>query len=512
MRTSKILAAILTVAFFLRIFQLTTVPLSLHGDDIGVGYNAWTLLKNGTDEYGEKFPLTFRADISPLIFYVTVPSIALFGNSEFAIRLPSAICGVLTVLVAYLLTKKIFRLFEITHASKLVLLSALSLSISPWHIQASRIAHDAGLALLIQLVAAVIFLIFLEKENRSLLLLSACLFGLSVYAYHTPSFTTPVLLLLLLITFRKKLDPFRPAVLLAFFIFIAVITPMALHRISKPLGDTRFGGINIFIREQPNENLFIAVPRRFAMSFVNQLNPVSWFLDSSSSRYFNVKSSGFLYLLDSAFILLGIWKLKSKLRLFLLGWIFIGLSAGALTSGPVNGGRILFILPPILIFSSMGLYCILQTAFKKNLFLPVIIISLYMFSLSNFLIQYFIGPQLFYREWEYGAKAVAQFALSRESQVRAVVITDQIKQGYVYVLFYGKKSPLWIQSVFYKKHPYIGYSAFGNYEFRPINWEGDRQLHNTLLIGTPEEIPPVFFSYSILAPDGAILYGAVRTN
>src|SRR3989344_596494 len=138
----------------------------------------------------------------------------------------------------------------------------------------------------------------LVKQKPGLLLLSAFLFGLSVYAYHTPSFTTPVLLLLLLVTFRKILNRFRPILLLAFFIFIAVITPIALHRISKPLGDTRFGGINIFIREQPDENLLVTIPRRFAVSFINQLNPVSWFWDTSSSRYFNVNNNGFLYVLD----------------------------------------------------------------------------------------------------------------------------------------------------------------------------------------------------------------------
>ncbi|HCS79097.1 TPA: hypothetical protein DIV55_05155 [Patescibacteria group bacterium] len=512
MRSSKVLVAILLLAFFFRFFQLTSVPPSLHGDEIGVGYNAWTLLTSGAGEYGEKFPLTFRADISPLIFYLTVPAIAFFGPTEFAIRSLSTLTGVLTVFVAYVFCLKLCRLYGLLN-SRICLLFTLLMAISPWHIQVSRIGHDASLALLIQMIAMIIFLHFLEKQKPGLLLLSAFLFGLSVYAYHTPSFTTPVLLLLLLVTFRKILNRFRPILLLAFFIFIAVITPIALHRISKPLGDTRFGGINIFIREQPDENLLVTIPRRFAVSFINQLNPVSWFWDTSSSRYFNVKNNGFLYVLDFGLISLGIWNLKSKLRLFLLGWIIIGLSAGALTTGPVNAGRILFILPPLLLFASIGFFSVLQIMLKKNLNLLVVLVSVYILGLSNFLIQYFnVSPQLFYKKWEYGAKEAAKFSLSHESQVQKIVITDQIKQGYIYVLYYGQKSPAWIQSVFNKKHPYIGYSAFGNYEFRTINWERDRYLKQTLFIGTPDEIPSAFFINSISAPDGTVLYGIVQTD
>ena len=160
MKNGKALVAILILAFFLRFFNLSTIPPSLHGDEIGVGYNAWTLLTNGSGEYGEKFPLTFRADVSPLIFYITVPAIALFGTSEFAIRLPSVIIGMLTILITYLLTKKLFQLYALPYSSIVSLLFTLCLAISPWHIQVSRIAHDAGLALLMQAAATNISILF----------------------------------------------------------------------------------------------------------------------------------------------------------------------------------------------------------------------------------------------------------------------------------------------------------------------------------------------------------------
>ena len=35
----------------------------------------------------------------------------------------------------------------------------------------------------------------------------------------------------------------------------------------------------------------------------------------------------------------------------------------------------------------------------------------------------------------------------------------------------------------------LGYDAIGKYEFRPINWQEDKTIANTLLVGTAEEIP-----------------------
>src|SRR3989344_179493 len=108
-----ILVLILLVASFLRLYKLSQVPPSLYWDEASLGYNAFSILKTARDEHGAFMPLTNFAAFGdykpPGYIYATVPSIFLFGLTEFATRFPSAFFGILTVLLTYLLAKKLFK-------------------------------------------------------------------------------------------------------------------------------------------------------------------------------------------------------------------------------------------------------------------------------------------------------------------------------------------------------------------------------------------------------------------
>src|SRR3989344_6658242 len=170
-----ILIVIICIAAVLRFYKLASVPPSLYWDEASLGYNAYSILKTLHDEHGKFLPLTNFAAFGdykpPGYIYATVPSIAIFGLNEFATRFPSAFFGVLTVILTYFLTKKLFsegyqkyqKYEEYQELSSkreksargtrdtrgtldtpqiIALLSALMLAISPWHIQFSRGAFE----------------------------------------------------------------------------------------------------------------------------------------------------------------------------------------------------------------------------------------------------------------------------------------------------------------------------------------------------------------------------------
>src|SRR5438045_9617274 len=85
------LILIVLIASFVRLYQLSAVPPSPFLDEVSNGYNAYSLLKTGNDEYGKHLPLLMQAynDFRPTLFvYLMIPFIQFFGLSVFSIRLP----------------------------------------------------------------------------------------------------------------------------------------------------------------------------------------------------------------------------------------------------------------------------------------------------------------------------------------------------------------------------------------------------------------------------------------
>ena len=150
-----ILVIIFVLAAFLRLYKLGAVPPALYWDEASLGYNAYSILKTGFDEHHNFMPLTNFAAYGdykpPLYIYATVPSIAVFGLNEFAVRFPSAFFGFLTVVLVYFLTKKLFLNGPFLKIKKVEIdvpiIATFLLAISPWHLQFSKAAFEANLGL-----------------------------------------------------------------------------------------------------------------------------------------------------------------------------------------------------------------------------------------------------------------------------------------------------------------------------------------------------------------------------
>jgi 4-amino-4-deoxy-L-arabinose transferase-like glycosyltransferase len=109
---NKILVAIFLLSAVIRFYRIADTPPSLNWDEVSHGYNAYSILKSGKDEWGQTLPLIFRAygDYKlPVYIYTTIVSVAVFGLNTFAVRLPSVLAGIASVVFTYLLVKELFR-------------------------------------------------------------------------------------------------------------------------------------------------------------------------------------------------------------------------------------------------------------------------------------------------------------------------------------------------------------------------------------------------------------------
>ena len=134
---------ILALATFLRMWKLGATPSGFYVDEAAIGYNAFSLLKTGRDEFGMLLPSLLRSFTvfgAPVYSYLLVPIYAVMGMSVFSTRLLTVFSGVLGVFWIYLLVKRIEN-------KTMALLMAALLSVSAWHLTYSRTVYEVNLGL-----------------------------------------------------------------------------------------------------------------------------------------------------------------------------------------------------------------------------------------------------------------------------------------------------------------------------------------------------------------------------
>ena len=231
---------IILLASFLRLNSLNSVPPSASVDEVSIGYNAYSILQTGKDEYGAKFPIILRAydDWRPALYvYLVVPFVKLFGLSVFAVRFPSVILSVLTVVATYFLTKELFK-----NSLKIPEVASLLLAISPWHIYISRLGHEVNAGLSFFIFG---FLFFLLRRSY----LSVLFFGLSFISYQSEKFFIPLFVLILVFLYKKVFFEQKKSFIIATFLGFIILIPFIKETLS-PNALIRLKGTNLFNSQQ----------------------------------------------------------------------------------------------------------------------------------------------------------------------------------------------------------------------------------------------------------------------
>src|SRR3989344_5967513 len=135
-RTVLLLVVIVIIATFLRLYHITTTPPGLYPDEAMNGSNAQEAIATGN--YKVFYPENNGRE--GLFMNIQAMSLMAFGvNEPWALRFPSAIFGIFTVLGLYFLTRELF-------GKEVGLLATFLLATSFWHIMFSRIGFRAIMA------------------------------------------------------------------------------------------------------------------------------------------------------------------------------------------------------------------------------------------------------------------------------------------------------------------------------------------------------------------------------
>lgn len=524
-KTGIILGFIILLAALLRLWGLGSVPVSPDWDEAALGYNAYSILHTGKDEYGTVMPLILKSfdDYKPALYaYTIIPFIPFFDLTLLAVRLPSALLGILSVYITFLLVKELFK------RTDLALLSAFLLSVSPWHIQFSRVAFESNLALSCIILMAYTFIKGLTRPW--LLSFSTVFAALSIYSYQSEKVFAPLFMLLLVGVFYKELLSLpRKYLGAAAIVGMVMIMPLIItiafdhHSLSRAKQTSIFTkqtdqatrDVQRFMLDKQKgdvigyifDNKYQYFAKQVFAGYISHFTPNWLFITGDIERH-HAPGMGLLYLIEFPFLLLGIYVMifvkeyRRKGTLFIFLWLLLAPIPASITIDVPHAVRTLNFLPTFQILIAAGVISAVLFLKKQPVLLRYGIGGLLcLCAIANgsyYLNQYFVQQNYYYSaNWQYGYKDIVSYVEKEKSSYSHVIISDRVPmdQSYIFFLFYTKYDPATYQKN--AKRGSIEYSlAYDKYTFKKIDWSTDMKSPNTLIIGMstdfPDDVPTLY--------------------
>lgn len=212
-------ALLLIVGAALRLALLRQVPTGLSADEMLIAVQGRSLVQTGADMAGARFPAFLpgygaSTSMGPLLPLLTAPFTAILGLSFWGVRLPALLIGTASMVLGYLLAKKIGG-----RAMALCLLFVLVLS--PWHIAASRFLNVPLAALTLLTLGCLLLL-------GGRFTLAGIVFGLSMYLSDGLWFVSPLLFIGYWVYLGCKKQAKAKCLLFSFFLYLLISLPALL--------------------------------------------------------------------------------------------------------------------------------------------------------------------------------------------------------------------------------------------------------------------------------------------
>ncbi len=493
-----ILFLILIIGGILRFFWLHRSPPSLNWDETALGYNAYSLLKTGKDEYGHPFPFVLRSfdDYKPALYaYSTIPFIKLFGLSEISVRFLSALSGISILVLIFFIAKKFFNL-------KVALISSLILAISPWSVNYSRAAYEANFGLALLLFGILFGL--KSKQNFLFLPLSIIFLGLSAYSYHAYKLLLPPLVFFSAYQGRSHLK--KPKSKITFLLtVIAVVIPLIIV-LKSGEGLQRLESTSITKVWDKERSIFSLIEnplynmgREITGRYLSYFSPANIFVRGGSEPNQKIPGFALFYTLDLLFFIWGIYayaksRFKPRVLLFL---ILIAPLPAIITWNWFAPVRTLLLYSLLPILTALGLTELFKLLGKYSKILKVGVVFFlavfYINSVSNLATTlFFYIPYAEKGNWQYGFREIMNYVAPIADKYDKIVFETGHAQPHIFTLFYSKYDPA-------RYHTDLGSPDavekprknfnFGKYEFRRIYWPDDRGSKNILFIGSEYSLP-----------------------
>lgn len=365
-KSALILFGILIIASFFRLNQLKTTPPGLYSDEAVNGNNAAQAILE--KDYKVFYPENNGRE--GLFMNIQSVSMRIFGHEPWALRLPSAIFGILTVLGMYFLGKELF-------SKQIGLASSFLLAVSFWHINFSRIGFRAIMSPLF-LIWGIYFLIHAfknsgikKKTSLFFAILGGVMYGLGFYSYIAYR-VTPILVLGIIAYFiARKWGEKNVLYVSGLFLLTTfmVALPIGLYFLDNPqdfMGRT--SQISVF--SAPNPIGYALENTIKTLGMFNFIGDFNWRHNYAGHPQLFIPV-GIFFIAGLAYSVAGLFKNKNRFEFLVILGMFI------LAFGPViisNEGlphalRAILMIPAVFLLSGIGFVKLYEYS-KKHIHSP----------------------------------------------------------------------------------------------------------------------------------------------
>lgn len=414
-------------------------PPGFYLDESSIGYNAHTIAQTGQDEYGNPWPLYFRAFgeyKNPTYVYLLAALYQLTGPSIFVARALSAALGLSAAFFLGLLAWQMARRLAIG-----VIVGVIAL-FTPWFFELSRLVVEVAMYPL----ALALFLLVLHRAQKRVrwsqleILGLAFTLGLLTYTYSIGRLLAPLLALgLLFFVTRKRVV----AILETWTLYALTLIPLLIFNQRHPGALlTKFRWATYITPESTPAQ----IASEFSKHYLTNLSPWSLLFTGDSHQMSHIPSLGSL-LIAPALVIGGglVIVLRRHLReswwRFILYGVLIAIIPASLTRDQFPSLRLIAVPVFLLVLSVPAFAWLLAASAQPRIRHAILAVVLIATALQVAVFQW-----QFHRVYRYSSTRLAEFDVQYPELLTAAIasgrkpiyLIDQSSlPGYIQAYWYG---------------------------------------------------------------------------
>ena len=527
----SIMIFITGISFFLSVinFRISSPP-SFNADEAAFGYNAYSLLKTGRDEYGTLLPLRLKSfgDYKmPLYSYFSVPFMAVMGLNETSARALNIFLSLLFPLIVYLLTKELFK--KDSYGIVAAFLSATSLGL---HIVA-RHAHEAYLAAFLTTIALYFLIRFLKKQTLGRGVFFALSLLLMLFSYHPGRLFAGLFLMVafLYAAQQKKVKRTIPVFLLITLIIGLFSVSDFIYKPErlKSLLFFSSAGIQLKVQELKTEGgirylynpLFVGI-REMTFEHLSYFSPQFLLQNGDGNDRFGYKGMGLITPIEYLLFFVGVYfviRKKEEWRYVFLFVLLLSPLSASLSWSTSSLTRSLFLLIPISILAGYGAVNVYDV-YKKNASIYLIVgltaclFSYFALTQWDFYLFHYPKRLITIHAWQGGYREVNEYIKNNYDTTSHFYITRDIGMPYIFTLFYQQYPPEKYQKEAHLSAPdEYGFGQVEKFDKFSFEFKDPTQLKkNEVTIGSRDNFQGLSKEYQplIIAPQGEPMFEIFR--